>query len=94
MNKEKLRYAILKEVSNGNSALTESDFEVTAEQFDDSVNYLTREGYLKGVQPSDDRPHLYAIGPVLTDKGEAHLEENSTWGKLYKGIKEIRDWLK
>lgn len=94
MNKEKLRYAILKEVSNGNTELTEAELQVTAEDFDEAVNYLVREGLLKGVQYNDNRPHLYAIGPVLSGLGESYLKENSSWSKLYKGLKEIRDWLK
>lgn len=94
MNKKKLRYAILKEVSIGNSELTKSDFEVTVQQFDDAVNYLTREGLLEGVQHSDDRPHLYAIGPILTGKGEEYLKENSLLGKTYNNLKEAREWIK
>ncbi|UOY89402.1 YjcQ family protein [Bacillus glycinifermentans] len=59
MNKEKLRYAIAKEISEGNTPLTEKDFEVTEDQFDEAVNFLKREGYLIGIHYLDNRPYLY-----------------------------------
>ncbi|MCY9405085.1 hypothetical protein P8840_17150 [Bacillus spizizenii] len=43
MDKEKLRYVIAKEVSEGNTAFSEMDFGVTEEQFDGAVNFLSRE---------------------------------------------------
>lgn len=49
LNKEKLRYAIAKEISEGNTPLTEKDFEVSEDQFDEAVNFLKREDYLTGV---------------------------------------------
>ncbi|MED4627302.1 MULTISPECIES: YjcQ family protein [Bacillus] len=94
MNKDKLRYAILKEISKGNTPLAENDFGVTEEQFDNAVNFLKREGYIIGVHYSSNRPHLYKLGPELTEKGENYLEENGTWSKTYRTIKEVRDWIK
>ncbi|MCY8517924.1 YjcQ family protein [Bacillus atrophaeus] len=92
MDKEKLRYAIAKEISEGNTAFSEMDFGVTEEQFDGAVNFLSREGYLIGIKALEDRPDLLA--PELTEKGENYLKENGTWSKAYKTIKEVRDWLK
>ncbi|RNB56536.1 hypothetical protein EDM57_12065 [Brevibacillus gelatini] len=94
MNKVKLRYAILKEIYNGNTTLTEADLCVGREEFDEAVNFLSREGYLTGIIWADDRPHLPKIGLVLTEKGEKYLEENSVLAKTYKGLKEIREWIK
>lgn len=94
MNKQKLRYAILKEVDKSNTQLTEVEFGVTGEEFNSAVMFLTREGYLIGVHYADDRPWLYKIGPELTEKGEKYLKDNSVLSKSYKGLKEIRDWLK
>ncbi|MBM4763477.1 YjcQ family protein [Bacillus sp. B15-48] len=94
MNKDKLRYAILKEIDNGNKALTEDDFAVTADQFDDAVRFLNRENYLKGFFYADDRPQLFEGTAYLTEDGETYLEKNSSFAKTYRGIKEIRDWLK
>lgn len=94
MNKDKLRYAILKEIDGGNKALSEDDFVVTAEQFDESVRFLDREGYLAGIFYADDRPQLFERTAYLTEDGETYLKENSSFTKTYRGLKEIRDWLK
>lgn len=93
-NKNKLRYAILKEVYDGNTPLTEKDFGVSEEEFDEAVWFLTREKYLVGVLDADDRPHLFKNGPIVTEKGETYLSENTALSKTYKGLKEIRDWFK
>lgn len=94
MNKEKLRYAILKEIHVGNTPLTEEDFEVAEDEFDDAVGFLSLEKYLTGALWADDRAYLFKIGPTLTEKGEQYLRENSGLNKAYNGLKEIRDWLK
>lgn len=31
---------------------------------------------------------------TLTMNGITYLEENSGWAKTYKGLKEVRDWIK
>lgn len=94
MNKRKLRYAILKEIDKGNKVLTEDDFKVTADQFDDAVRFINRENYLKGIFYADNRPWLFEGTAYLTESGEDYLEENSSLTKTYRGLKEIRDWLK
>lgn len=83
LNNTQLRYAIMKEVSKGNTPLTESEFGVSEKEFDEAVNFLTRENYLIGVQWADDRPHLHKVGPSLTEKGEIFLEENYSLDKSY-----------
>jgi hypothetical protein len=77
MDHKELRCAILKEVSIGNTSLSENDFGVSENDFDEAVNFLTRENYLIGVQWADDRPHLHKVGPTLTENGEKYLEENN-----------------
>lgn len=94
MNKSKLRYAIMKEIDNDNKALTEDDFAVTADQFDDAIRFLDRENYLSGIFYADDRPWLFEGTVYLTEDGESYLKTNSSLAKTYRGIKEIRDWLK
>jgi len=94
MDKNKLRYAILKEISEGNTPLTEQDFEVIENEFDEAVRFLTREKYAEGIYYADDRPVLNKIGPIATEKGERYLSENSTLSKAYKGLKEIKSWIK
>lgn len=94
MDKKKLRYAILKEIDTGNKKLSEEDFGVNEETFDDAVNFLKREGYLAGIFYADNRPQFFEGTAYLTEAGENYLSENSALAKTYKGLKEIRDWLK
>ena len=94
MNKKKLRYAIAKEIDKGNAALSEGDFGVSEKEFDDAVNFLSREGYLTDISYADNRPLMFEGSASLTEKGESYLSENSALSKGYKGLKEIRDWLK
>ena len=53
MNKKKLRYAILKEIDSGNKKLTEEDFGVSEDEFDEAINFLKREGYIGGIGYGD-----------------------------------------
>ncbi|KSU83429.1 YjcQ protein [Fictibacillus enclensis] len=94
MNKKKLRFAILKEIDAGNAPLNEHDFSVSEEEFDEAINFLTREKYLIGITWGDNRPIVSLIGPIVTEKGETYLEENSLLAKAYKGLKEAREWIK
>ncbi|MED4126323.1 YjcQ family protein [Halalkalibacterium halodurans] len=94
MNKKKLRYAILKEIDSNNKILSEKDFGVDEATFDEAVNFLKREGYLDGIFNADNRPQFYEGVAFLTEKGESYLEENSALAKTYRGLKEIRDWIK
>lgn len=93
MNKDKLRYAILKEVDSNNLPLTEGSFGISESIFDEAVRFLDRENYLNGVFYADNRPYLYKIGPTLTEKGETYLKDNSTLAKTYKGLKEFKEWI-
>lgn len=93
INKKKLRYAILKEIDSGNKAITEKDFSVTEEEFDDAIGFLKREGYLNGFFYADNRPWLIDGTAYVTEKGEKYLAENGNLAKTYRGLKEIRDWL-
>ncbi len=58
LNKEKLRYAIAKEISEGNTPLTEKDFEVSEDQFDESSELLKTGRLFNRRFYSDNRPHL------------------------------------
>lgn len=91
MNKERFRYALLKEIEN-NTPLTEDDFGVDAETFDNNVWFLVREGYIDGVGRGDDRAWVEE-DTYLTEKGEKYLKDNSSLSKLYKGLKEIKSWI-
>jgi hypothetical protein len=96
MSKKKLRYAVLKEVEKGinHRDLTHEDFSVTEKELYDCMEYLVDEKYVKGFIYADAKYQFSLGSPRLTEKGENYLEENSALAKTYKGLKEIRDWLK
>ncbi|MGG4155712.1 YjcQ family protein [Peribacillus muralis] len=73
--------------------MSEADFGLEQEMFDDAVNYLRRDGYLKGLHYGDNRSQFFEGTAYLTKKGETYLSKNSTLSKTYKGLKEIRSWL-
>lgn len=93
MNKEKLRYAILKEIEKGNRSFSHADFGVEDAVFHDQIRYLDREGLITGVFYADDIPYSL-IGVEITSAGEDYLKQHNAWAKAYRGLKEIRDWLK
>ncbi|MFS0950903.1 YjcQ family protein [Enterococcus thailandicus] len=93
---KKIRYAILKEIDNGNHENLDFDIiGITEEQFNAQLNFLKNEGYIVGGSYGGNG--LLAVTYKflkLTEKGENFLEENSTFAKTYKVAKEIRDWIK
>lgn len=94
MDKKKLRYAILKEIDASNFPITEEIFDVDQELFDNQIRFLDREEYITNVFYSDDRPEMDDENIELTEKGENFLRENSAWAKVYKGLKEVKFWIK
>ncbi|WP_281172192.1 YjcQ family protein [Fictibacillus gelatini] len=85
---------MLKEIDNGNNNLTENDFDVDSDVFDEAISFLKREGYLDGIFYADNRPCLFEGTVYVTEKGEKYLSDNSKLSKTYNGLKEIRDWMK
>ena len=92
MNRKKLLYALLKEISGGNNELSHSDFELTEDEFHEISSLATTEGYLSSVQWYDDQPHFHLAR--LTMKGIEYIEQNSVIGKTYRGLKEIINFVK
>lgn len=94
VDKKKLRFAILKEIDNGNASPDmyeemEVDYKLWLEQ----VNFLVREGYMNKPKYSSNKVYSFAF-TRLTEKGEKYLEDNNKWRLAYKAIKEVRDWIK
>ncbi|MCP0887795.1 YjcQ family protein [Ligilactobacillus sp. WILCCON 0076] len=85
---KKLRYAILKRVSNGENSLYAKDFGIETDNFVKVIKSLEILGY---IQNSD----FYLDGEfettdaVITEQGEQFLKDNSAWGKLVNGFKKI-----
>lgn len=96
MKTKKLLYAFLKEIEKSKGerfSFTSKDFAVSDEEYYDIIRLADREGFINNVVYADDIPYDYSL-IELTMKGIEFLEQNSPWAKLYKGLKEIRDWIK
>lgn len=96
MNRKKLIYSILKEIEKGNTP-TKADYGLELEQWGEIVSFIKNEGFVNNVAVaySDNKVVEVAISSAtITIKGIEYLEENNGWAKAYKGIKEVRDWVK
>lgn len=98
MDRKKLIYSILKELEQGNEP-KQSDYELELEQWGELAELIRDEGYAKNVtvqRAGQGNRVIYAwySSAKITMKGIEYLEENSLLAKTYKGIKEVRDWLK
>ncbi|WP_110067111.1 YjcQ family protein [Cytobacillus oceanisediminis] len=96
MNRKKLLYSILKEIEQGNEP-KQSDYELDDEQWGELAELIRSEGFARNImiQYADDT--VYYVGyhsAKITMSGLEFLEENNAFTKTYKGIKEVRDWLK
>ena len=92
MDKKELRYAILKEVDKGNLLLDEKFFKVDQKTFDNQVNFLVEEGYLKGLFKGDGRLWFNEHKVRLTEDGEDYLSRNSESNEVTR-IKEVNNLL-
>lgn len=93
---KKIIYSILKEILEGESIPTENDYGITKEEFYQILSLMKNEGYLNPKKISfsiDGSVCIIKSIDTLTMKGIEFLEENTKWSKVYKGIKEIRDFL-
>lgn len=99
MNSNKLKkiiYSILKEILEGDNIPTAKDYEITEQQFTEIISLMKNENYLNPKKISffiDGSIHIMKSIDTVTMKGINFLEENSSWSKIYKGIKEFRDFL-
>lgn len=91
--RERLIYSILKEIENNNCSITESDFETDKEVFWQVSEIINNNGFVKNISFTFGNNVSYAAASI-TLEGMDYLKENSKLAKTYRGIKEIRDWLK
>lgn len=93
---KKIIYSILKEILEGEKVPEASDYDITEEQYFEILQLMKNEGYLNSKRISffiDGSVHIAKSLDTVTMKGINFLEDNSKWNKLYKGIKEFRDFL-
>ena len=65
---------------------------IDEEEFYNIIRLADQENYITNIYYADDIPHYKNV--KLTMKGIEFLEENNKWAKAYRGLKELRDWLK
>jgi hypothetical protein len=91
MNVKKIIYSILKEVEKGNEPKAE-DLGISKEDFVKAAKIIKQEEYLDNIAIA--ATIVFLNNCNVTMKGYEFIEENSAWAKTYRGLKELRDWLK
>lgn len=94
---KKIIFSILKELTGGNCIPTATNYELTDEQFVEIIKLMKNERYL-----NPKRVRINILGSIeidkaldtVTMKGYDFLEENNKLSKFYKGLKEIKDFIK
>ncbi len=93
---KKIIYSMLKEILEGDSIPKASDYSISEDEFYDIVLLMKNEGYL-----NPNNVEFFITGGIsieksintVTMKGVEFLEDNNYWSKMYKGIKEIKEFL-
>lgn len=96
-NKLKIMLSFMKEISNENAPHA-SDYDIPLQEYWEIVEACQNEGYIKDVlfiRGGQGNNILIAFPEKakLTVKGMQYIQENNKWFKLYKGVKEFREWL-
>lgn len=95
----KVAFSILKEISEGNIPRAE-DYGISLTQFGNIIDDLqTDKGYIKGATfarggQGNRVLAIYLEGSHVTLDGLQFLDDNSALMKTYRGLKEVRDWIK
>ncbi|MEF7566392.1 YjcQ family protein [Bacillus infantis] len=93
MDRKKIMYSILKEIEKGEQEPKASDFEIEDKKFYEICKILKDGEYLNNVALGA-AYLVWLNSATLTEKGYDFLDENSPLSRTYKGLKEVRDWLK
>lgn len=96
MNRKKLIYSILKEIQEVNEPKRD-DYGLKLEQWGELAELIKNEGFARNIKVMYANDAVYIVSfssAKITLQGIEYLEENSTLAKTYKGLKEVRDWLK
>ena len=94
---KKIIYSILRELTEGECIPNASNYEITEDQFVEIIKLMLDERYLN---PNRVRINILCTAEIdksidtVTVKGYDYLDENSRLAKLYKGLKEIKDFIK
>ncbi len=92
----KIIYSILRELTQAETVPNAKDYDISSDQFVQIISLMKDEGYLnpKRVRKTIlDTIEIDKALDTVTMKGLKFLEENSKWSKIYKGIKDFKDFL-
>lgn len=94
--KLKIIYSILKEFSEGNKAIDQETYDINYNEFLSILEFMVNEGLVRNVvfAHSKGEPSVgWWDNAEVTMKGLHYLQENSSKVKIYKTLKEVREWL-
>lgn len=96
MNIKKIIYSILVEIKKGENVPSATDYGLNHGQFADIAKIIKDEKYADNVAIAapGENAIVWLDNARITMKGIEYIEQNNILAKTYKGLKEIRDWLK
>lgn len=98
LNRKKIIYSLLKEIENNEVEPKAKDYGISITEFGDIIDMIEEEGLIKGSEVTrggqgNKELIIYLDQAKISMKGLNYLEENSSFAKTYRGLKEIREWL-
>ncbi|HHX23707.1 MAG TPA: hypothetical protein GX723_06820 [Thermoanaerobacterales bacterium] len=98
-NKRKIIFSILKEIEKGEIEPRAEHYGISDAEFGDIVSLMEEDGLIKGSGiarggRNNAASVVFLNTAKITLKGLEYLEENNILAKTYKGLKEVRDWLR
>ena len=94
---KKIIFSILKELTENDTIPTADDYGLTNSQFVEIIELMKNEKYLNSKRVRKTILNTIEIEKsidTITMKGIEFLEENNKWSKFYKGLKEIKEFIK
>ena len=94
----KVMLSVLQEISEGNPFPKASDYDIDINPYANLLESMQNEGYIRGliVQRGGQGNKPLAVinsNVAITIKGLEYISANSKMMKMYKGLKEVRDWM-
>ncbi|MGF7431080.1 YjcQ family protein [Thermoanaerobacterium thermosaccharolyticum] len=98
-NQEKILYSLLIEIRDKQNFPTYKDYDISKDEFGHIVEMALEEGYINNakVLRGGIGNHVHAVlldYAQITLKGLNYIKENNILAKTYKGLKEIKDWIR
>ena len=100
---EKLMYSFLKEIKDNDNRIIKGetpiipgfkDYEISPEAYGELILKLEDCGYIKASYARKKGIPSIVKSVEITDKGDKYLKENSKLGRVYRGLKELKEWIK